>query len=48
MEHTYALTLQQTPCILIDLIHRHLGQDFLHEYNTAAGLHLIFKITKQQ
>lgn len=29
---------------LIDLIYRHLGQDFLHEYNTAAGLHLILKL----
>jgi len=29
---------------LIDLITRHLGADFLHEYNTAAGLHLILKL----
>lgn len=29
---------------LIDLIVRHLGQEFLHEYNTAAGLHLILKL----
>ncbi|MFZ0022847.1 PLP-dependent aminotransferase family protein [Acinetobacter sp.] len=29
---------------LIDLIRRHLGEDFLHEYNTAAGLHLILKL----
>ncbi len=29
---------------LVDLIHRHLGQNFLHEYNTAAGLHLILKL----
>lgn len=29
---------------LIDLILRYLGQDFLHEYNTAAGLHLILKL----
>ncbi|OTG85368.1 DNA-binding protein [Acinetobacter sp. ANC 4558] len=29
---------------LIDLIHRHLGPDFLHEYNTAAGLHLVLKL----
>ena len=29
---------------LIDLITRHLGANFLHEYNTAAGLHLILKL----
>ncbi|WOE32893.1 MULTISPECIES: PLP-dependent aminotransferase family protein [unclassified Acinetobacter] len=29
---------------LINLIQRYLGPDFLHEYNTAAGLHLILKL----
>ncbi|MCG2574773.1 PLP-dependent aminotransferase family protein [Acinetobacter sp. ME22] len=29
---------------LISLIHRYLGKEFVHEYNDAAGLHLVLKL----
>ena len=29
---------------LIELIHRYLGDEFLHEYNHDAGLHLVLKL----
>ncbi|MBJ8551960.1 MocR-like pyridoxine biosynthesis transcription factor PdxR [Acinetobacter bereziniae] len=29
---------------LIELIHRYLGEEFLHEYNHDAGLHLVLKL----
>lgn len=32
---------------LVNLIQKHLGQGFLHEYNTAAGLHLILKLPSE-